>query len=62
MNWWLISAIIVLIASLACALSTAYEISKGKQLKPADIWGTAVFHGGTALLGIWLLLKSWGKM
>lgn len=62
MNWWLISAVITLAASLICALSTAYEISGGKQLKPSDIWGTAFFHGTTAVLGIWLLLKALGKM
>jgi len=63
MSWaWLIAAVVVWLLSAACIISTMYEVGTGKSnLRKGDFWGAVVFHGGTAILALWLLLKALGK-
>lgn len=60
MKWvWYISAAVAALASLGCGIGTAVEFYIGKgSLKKADFWGGVAFHGGTAILALWLLLKA----
>ncbi len=62
MKWlWLAGATVVGLASLACAIGTVVEFYTGKgDLKKADFWGGVAFHGVTAILALWLLLKGLG--
>jgi hypothetical protein len=63
MSWgWLIGAVIVWLLSAACILTTMYEVGVGKSgVRKGDFWGVVVFHGITAILALWLLLKALGK-
>ena len=63
MSWgWLIAAIITWILSAACIIGTIYEFSVGKaKMKGANFWGGIAFHGVTAILALWFLLKALGK-
>ena len=59
---YLIGSILVAILSLSCIGSTALEIAQGKYgIMTANFWGAVVFHGATAILALWLLLKALGK-
>lgn len=56
--WWLIGAFIVAAVSLACVISTAYELGSGKtKVNSANFWGAAVFHGLTMIAAFWMFLK-----
>jgi hypothetical protein len=60
---WFIAALVVWIISAACIIGTIYECVVGKaNLRKADFWGGIAFHGGTAIIALWLLLKALGKM
>ena len=63
MSWgWFIGAVIVWLASAACIIGTLYELAVGKaHLRKGDFWGGVAFHGATAILALWLLLKALGK-
>ncbi len=64
MNWlWFAGAGIVWVLSAACIIGTLYEVAVGKTTtrRGADFWGAVVFHGGTAVLALWLLLKGLGR-
>ena len=63
MSWaWLIAAVIVWLLSAACIISTMYEVGVGKSdIRKGGFWGGVIFHGGTAILVLWLLLKALGK-
>lgn len=60
MSWgWLTAAVIVWLLSAACIIGTIYELFVGKaDLKRGDFWGGIAFHGATAVLALWLLLKA----
>jgi len=64
MSWvWLSASIVLAILSLCCIISTCSEVASGKNnLKRPEFWGAAVFHGVTAVLALWFLLKAFGKM
>ena len=60
MKWlWLVGAIVVWLLSAACITGTLRECGagKGKARKP-DFWAGVVFHGGTALAALWMLMKA----
>jgi len=63
MKWgWLIASIIVWLMSMCCILGTIYEFAAGKaKMKGVNFWGGIAFHGATAILAVWLLLKALGK-
>ena len=63
MKWgWLIAALVVWLMSAACIIGTVYELFVGKaNLKKGDFWGGIAFHGSTAILALWLLLKAMGR-
>ena len=63
MSWgWLIAAIIFGLMSAACIFGTIYEFATGKaKMKGINFWGGIAFHGVTALLAVWFLLKALGK-
>jgi len=63
MSWgWLIGAVVVWLASAICIIGTMYELAVGKSdLGKWDFWGGVAFHGVTAILALWLLLKALGK-
>ena len=63
MSWgWLSAAIIVWLMSAACIIGTIWELAVGKaNLRKGDFWGGVAFHGSTAVLALWLLLKALGK-
>lgn len=59
---YLIGAIVSFLLSLGCIISTMIEITQGKYgLMTTNFWGAVIFHGLTAILGLWLLLKAFGK-
>jgi len=59
---WLILAVIVWLLSAICIIVTIYELAAGKtHTGTLNFWGGVVFHGGTAILALWLLLKGLGK-
>ena len=59
---WAILALVVWLASASCIIGTIVEIVLGKtNLREGGFWGGVVFHGATALLALWLLLKALGK-
>ena len=61
MKWlWFVGAGITWIASAGCIFGTLYELGKGKAKarKPVEFWGAVVFHGATAILALWLLIKG----
>jgi len=59
---WLVAALAVWVASAACIVGTIYECAAGRaDLKKPDVWGGIAFHGATAILALWLLLKALGK-
>ncbi|MEW6355875.1 MAG: hypothetical protein AB1696_06105 [Planctomycetota bacterium] len=62
MSWgWLIAAVIVWLASAGCIIGTLVELLLGKaNLRKGDFWGGVAFHGSTAILALWLLLKALG--
>jgi len=48
--------------SAGCIIGTIWEIAVGKaDLRKGDFWGGVAFHGSTAILALWLLLKALGK-
>jgi hypothetical protein len=65
MWYWWVGAIIVWLASAICIISTMVELKQGKTgpvgPKAGEFWGAVVFHGATAILVLWLLLKALGK-
>ena len=67
MKWgWLIGAIVVWLASAGCIIGTIVELAQGKPKsrakgKKAEFWGGVAFHGATAILALWLLLKALGR-
>ena len=63
MIWfWSIAALIVWLLSAACIIGTICELAMGKDiLRKADTWGGIAFHGTTAILALWLLLKAMGQ-
>ena len=63
MSWgWLSLAIVVWLMSAGCIIGTIWEIAVGKaDLRKGDFWGGVAFHGSTAILALWLLLKALGK-
>lgn len=59
MNWWIISAIILMIISVICAINNVIELFKRTiNLKHSSFTGGTVFHVITAIIGILLLLKG----
>ncbi|MDD5382203.1 MAG: hypothetical protein PHH60_00915 [Candidatus Margulisbacteria bacterium] len=61
--WWLIGSLVALVLSLGCGISTAHELSTGKtKFTSAEFWGAVVFHGGMAILAVWLFFKGMGWM
>jgi hypothetical protein len=60
MGWW-IGAFLVWLASAACIIGTIVEIVSGKK-RPfeAENLGAYLFHGSTAILALWLLVKALG--
>ena len=59
---YLIGSIVVGLLSLICIGSTVYEVAIGKYaIMTGNFWGAAVFHGITAVVAVWLLLKAVGK-
>jgi len=60
MFWW-IGAIVVWLASAACIIGTIFEIVTGKKrpFEPENL-GAYAFHGATAILALWLLVKAIG--
>lgn len=64
MSWgWLIAAVIVWLLSAGCAITTIYDTAAGKTgFRKGSFWGGIVFHGVTAILALWLLLKALGKV
>ena len=65
MKWgWFIAAIVVWLASAGCIIGTIAELARGRpkgKCKKAEFWGGVAFHGGTAILALWFLLKALGK-
>jgi len=63
MSWlWFTGAAIVWLASAACIIGTIWELATGKaDLRKGDFWGGVAFHGVTAILALWLLLKGLGR-
>ena len=63
MSWgWLVAAIIVWLLSAVCIIGTIWETAAGKRKGGnAEFWGGVAFHGATAILALWLLLKALGK-
>lgn len=63
MSWgWFIPAIIVWLASAGCIIGTMYEMAVGKtSVRKPDLWGGVAFHGVTAILALWLMLKALGR-
>ncbi|MFH0800944.1 MAG: hypothetical protein V2A78_00960 [bacterium] len=60
MGWW-IGAILVWLVSAACIISTIFEVLSGKKrLFEAENFGAYIFHGSTAILALWLLVKALG--
>ena len=62
MSWlWLSGAVVVWLLSAACIIGTIIEAAMGKKVfRRADLWGGVAFHGLTAVLALWLLLKGLG--
>ena len=59
MNWWIISAIILMVISVVCAITNVVELFKGTiNLKHNSFAGGTAFHIITAIIGILLLLKG----
>ncbi len=61
MKWvWYIAAAVVWLMSAGCIIGTLIELARGKAKarKPGDFWGGVAFHGVTAVLALWLLLKA----
>ena len=62
MWYWYLGAILVWLASAACIISTIVEMKQGKTgplgPRPENFWGAAVFHGSTAILVFWMLVKA----
>ena len=58
MGWW-VACIVVWLFSAACIIVTLVRIISGKK-KPfgAENFGAYIFHGSTAILALWLLLKA----
>ena len=63
MSWgWFIAALIVWILSAICIIITIYELGVGKaHFRKGSFWGGVGFHGITAILALWLILKALGK-
>ena len=60
MGWW-IAVILVWLASAGCIIGTIVEIVSGKKrpFEPENL-GAYLFHGSTAILALWLLMKALG--
>lgn len=59
--WWWIAAIVTWLVSAGCILGTIVEIVMGKK-RPfcaENLFGY-LFHGATALLALWFLVKALG--
>ena len=63
MKWgWFIAAIVVWLLSAACIIGTLVELARGKPKgKKAEFWGGIAFHGATAILALWFLVKALGR-
>jgi len=58
MGWW-IATIVVWLLSAACIISTIVETVRGKKRTFAlENLGAYLFHGATAILALWLLMKA----
>jgi hypothetical protein len=61
--WWVLM-ILVWLTSAACIISTMAELKQGKTgpkgPKAGEFLGAIIFHGATAILALWLLLKALG--
>jgi hypothetical protein len=58
MGWWIASVLVWLI-SAACIISTMWEVTTGrKKLWDSENLGAYFFHGGTAILALWLVFKA----
>jgi len=57
--WWWIGAIVVWLASAVCIIGTIVEIAIGKKraFEPENL-GAYAFHGVTAILALWMLMKA----
>ena len=57
--WWWIGAIVVWLASAVCIIGTIVEIAIGKKraFEPEN-FGAYAFHGITAVLALWMLMKA----
>jgi len=62
MSWpWLIGAAVVWLLSAICIIGTIIEAAMGKKIfRKPDTWGGIAFHGVTAILALWLLMKGLG--
>lgn len=60
MSWlWLAAAAIVWVLSAVCIIGTIYDLAVGKASpRQGEFWGGVAFHGVTAILALWLLLKG----
>lgn len=60
MNWlWFVGAGVVWLASLACIVGTIGGLATGKTgVRTAGFWTGVAFHGGTAILALWLLVMG----
>ncbi len=62
MSWlWILAAVVVWLLSAICIIGTICEAAMGKKIfRKADTWGGVAFHGITAILALWLLMKGLG--
>ncbi len=60
MNWlWWIGAIVVWLASAICIIGTLCGLFVGKEkATKGGFWGGVAFHGVTAIIALWLLMKA----
>ena len=65
MSWgWLTAGVIVWLLSAGCIIGTIVEIAQGKKGKGpsrGEFWGATAFHGITAVVALWMILKAVGK-
>jgi hypothetical protein len=57
--WWWIASIVTWLISAGCIIGTLVEVISGKK-RPfcADSIGGYLFHGVTAVLALWFLVKA----
>jgi len=59
---YLIASIVIFVVSIACILGTAYEVIQGTYgLASFNLWGGVLFHGVSAVVASFLLVKAHGQ-